>query len=258
MEGKLDDRFRTDYVPIDAIAASSAQNDSGNFELTLRDERYLPFEGAGATSNWQLQLPSFAQFDYKTIADVILTIRYTSCDGGLLLRKAAAESVADFVATIEGYSQSQGLMTLFDLRSDFASEWAKLATAVNNGNGDVSQTLVLRDLSARLPAFTLARSANSIRATDISIIATLPLQSEQVALAFKYVPPKPNVEDTAEYAVFDSGPVKIGKGLNMVRLTEADSILSSWALKVTLPSGTQVDGATRMWMVVRYTMMKNG
>ena len=34
-------------IPIDAIATSSAQNDSGMFELNFKDERYLPFEGAG-------------------------------------------------------------------------------------------------------------------------------------------------------------------------------------------------------------------
>ncbi|MFZ0445444.1 MAG: hypothetical protein WAM95_12655 [Bacillus sp. (in: firmicutes)] len=34
-------------IPIDAIATRSAQNDSGMFELNFKDERYLPFEGAG-------------------------------------------------------------------------------------------------------------------------------------------------------------------------------------------------------------------
>jgi hypothetical protein len=33
-----------------SIATSHAQNDSGMFELNFRDERYLPFEGAGAIS----------------------------------------------------------------------------------------------------------------------------------------------------------------------------------------------------------------
>lgn len=40
------------------IATSNAQNDSGTFELNFRDERYLPFEGAGAISKWRLDLPS--------------------------------------------------------------------------------------------------------------------------------------------------------------------------------------------------------
>ena len=51
-----DDRFIENNIPVKAIAASNAQNDSGVFELSFRDERYLPFEGAGAISEWSLEL----------------------------------------------------------------------------------------------------------------------------------------------------------------------------------------------------------
>ena len=36
---------------VQSIVTSHGQNDSGLFELNFRDERYLPFEGAGAISN---------------------------------------------------------------------------------------------------------------------------------------------------------------------------------------------------------------
>jgi hypothetical protein len=52
------------------IATSTAQNDTGVFEFNFRDERYMPFEGAGAISSWKVELPSgFRQFDYQTISD---------------------------------------------------------------------------------------------------------------------------------------------------------------------------------------------
>ena len=51
-----DARFVENNIPVKAIAASNAQNDSGVFELSFRDERYLPFEGAGAISEWSLEL----------------------------------------------------------------------------------------------------------------------------------------------------------------------------------------------------------
>lgn len=90
-----DDRFVQSSIPFKAIAASSAQNDSGVFELNFRDERYLPFEGAGAISDWSLELfsdlpsnnpdpanPDFGkplrQFDYGTISDAIVHVKYTS------------------------------------------------------------------------------------------------------------------------------------------------------------------------------------
>lgn len=41
-----------------SIASSNAQTDGGVFELNFRDERYVPFEKAGAISLWRLELPS--------------------------------------------------------------------------------------------------------------------------------------------------------------------------------------------------------
>jgi Tc toxin complex TcA C-terminal TcB-binding domain len=42
-------------IPVKAMAASAAQNESGVFELSFRDERYLPFEGAGVVSELSLE-----------------------------------------------------------------------------------------------------------------------------------------------------------------------------------------------------------
>src|SRR5690606_18103646 len=68
-----------DNIPVESIALSGAQNDSGAFELNLKDERYLPFEGRGAISKWRLELTdAIPQFDYNTIADVILHMKYTA------------------------------------------------------------------------------------------------------------------------------------------------------------------------------------
>jgi Tc toxin complex TcA C-terminal TcB-binding domain len=52
-----DPRIVRDYAAAEAIATSSGQNDSGTFELNFRDERYLPFEFAGAVSRWRIELP---------------------------------------------------------------------------------------------------------------------------------------------------------------------------------------------------------
>ena len=62
-------------TPQTSMATSSGQTDSGMFELNFRDERYLPFEGAGAVSRWRLELPApLPQFDYGSIADVLLHV----------------------------------------------------------------------------------------------------------------------------------------------------------------------------------------
>jgi len=65
------------------IVTSSGQNDAGLFDVNLRDERWLPFEGRGAVSTWNLTLDQRDNnFDFSTITDVVLHIRYTARGGG--------------------------------------------------------------------------------------------------------------------------------------------------------------------------------
>ncbi|GAA4457569.1 neuraminidase-like domain-containing protein [Rurimicrobium arvi] len=115
-----DDRFTYIYGNIQSIATSSAQNDGGLFELNFRDERYLPFEGCGAISEWNLELPAaVAQFDYKTISDVILHIRYTAQDAGALGDQAKAY-VQDMMSSTD---DKAGMFRIFNLKQEFSNEW---------------------------------------------------------------------------------------------------------------------------------------
>lgn len=94
--GANDDRFMTQPISPMTIATSNAQMDSGMFELNFRDERYLPFEGAGAESSWELELPGeYRQFDYRTITDTILHISYTSRESSSIAFVDAVKSNLD-------------------------------------------------------------------------------------------------------------------------------------------------------------------
>ncbi|MGE5830015.1 MAG: hypothetical protein ACM30G_16890, partial [Micromonosporaceae bacterium] len=109
-----------------AIATSTGQNDSGVFEFSFRDERYMPFEGAGAVSSWQLSLPkTFRPFDYQTITDVIVHISYTAESDGVL-RQAVEELDATIDGTIANYLSSNGLARTFSLRQEFSSALNRL------------------------------------------------------------------------------------------------------------------------------------
>jgi len=55
------ENYKESYSSIRSIASSNAQDGSGMFELNFRDERYLPFEGAGVISDWELELPKKAR-----------------------------------------------------------------------------------------------------------------------------------------------------------------------------------------------------
>lgn len=115
-----DARFVANFAAMQAIATSTAQNDSGMFELNFRDERYLPFEGAGAVSRWRIDLPKDCNaFDFDTISDVILRLNYTAREGGEILKNAAKESI---LAAIKEADQSK-LFRLFSLKHEFPSDW---------------------------------------------------------------------------------------------------------------------------------------
>jgi hypothetical protein len=121
MRAKAGDALLTTVPPqrTVSIATSRAQNDAGVFELSFHDERYMPFEGAGAASTWKLELPaSFRPFDYQTISDVVLTINYTSLADGVLRQKVEKQS-AQAEGAILKYLTDNSLGRLFSLRQEF-------------------------------------------------------------------------------------------------------------------------------------------
>ena len=146
-EDAEDDRFSDYFGSLQSIVTSSAQNDSGLFETNLRDERYLPFENSGVISEWQLELPANPskgdprQFDYDTISDVILHIRYTAREGGGLLRSRA---VANLRARMQA-AEAIGCDRLFSMRHEFPSEWAVLKSVQSTPANRPRLALRLRD-----------------------------------------------------------------------------------------------------------------
>jgi Tc toxin complex TcA C-terminal TcB-binding domain len=131
-----DNRFVDYFGTIQSIVTSGGNNDSGMFETNLRDERFLPFEGAGAESKWKLELPaSFRQFDYNTISDVILHIRYTARQGGAPL----ADKTVEYLKELVGEANAAGLTLLFSLKHDFPSEWHRFTTGTGNFEATVKR-----------------------------------------------------------------------------------------------------------------------
>lgn len=125
-----DPRFADSAGTVQSIVTSGAQNDSGMFETNLRDDRYLPFEGQGAISAWRIELPkNFKTFDYNTISDVVLHVRYTSRDGGAQLKNQAdleLQTALNEFIRIEG---RRGLAQMFSLRHEFPTEWSRFLNA---------------------------------------------------------------------------------------------------------------------------------
>jgi len=134
-----------------SIATSTAQNDSGLFELNFRDERYLPFEGAGVISTWQIAMPQETNaFEFETISDVIFNFKYSARDGGASLRSTALQaavlppgSPATAAAGVATAIPNQAnLVRLFSLRHEFPTEWYNFLHPLSS-SPDLSMTIGL-------------------------------------------------------------------------------------------------------------------
>jgi len=143
-----DQRFMYNVGPIQSVATSTCQDDSGLFEVNFHDERYLPFEGTGAIATWQLEIPSvFPQFDLNTISDVILHVRYTARDGGSTLADAVKLIQLDELNGMLNAAKKSGLFQMYSLPQMFSSVWNQLLTSVGN-------TAIVKLPISSLPFFT--------------------------------------------------------------------------------------------------------
>jgi len=207
-EDAEDDRFNDYFGSLQSIVTSSAQNDSGLFETNLRDERYLPFENSGVDSEWQLELPANpskgdpCQFDYDTISDVILHIRYTAREGGGLLRKGAVDNLKGLIES----AQATESVRLFSVRHEFPTEWAKFQ-GQPGANQRYALTLNLRP--EHYPFWSQGR-LNSVK--DVDILARSTKDSVPV---FDNDQPEASKKDTLTKDT-TLGNLLVGKLVNIV------------------------------------------
>ena len=174
-----DDRFVENNIPVKAIATSHGQNDSGMFELNFRDERYLPFEGAGVISNWSLELfsdppsnnpdpvnPDFGrplrQFDYSTISDAILHIKYTAREDAGAFKDGSVAYLRNHFSSGNGVVPS---IRMFDLRREFPSHWHRFLNPANPADGNI----FVLEMSSRL--FRILDQEKTLKVNAIWLLA---------------------------------------------------------------------------------------
>jgi len=187
-------RFVENTIPVKAIAASSGQNDSGVFELSFRDERYLPFEGAGAISEWSIELfsdlpannpdpanPDFGrplrQFDYGSITDAVLHVRYTAREDAGVFKNGAIAHLREYLSEDE----TTPCLLALDLRRDFGTQWSRFLNPANPANGNVfelemSPTLLpMREAGKKLKINTVYLLARCTDPRNYAVTLTPPL-----------------------------------------------------------------------------------
>ncbi|MFM5885377.1 MAG: neuraminidase-like domain-containing protein [Novosphingobium sp.] len=113
-----DPRIVKRYGALEAVATSTGQNDAGLFQLDFRDERYLPFEFAGAVSRWRIELPiETNSFDTDTVSDLAVQLSYTALEGGDPLGRASWAAAS---CMLPG-----GGLRMFDWRQDLSEAWQR-------------------------------------------------------------------------------------------------------------------------------------
>ncbi|MFE7598362.1 neuraminidase-like domain-containing protein [Streptomyces sp. NPDC057494] len=127
-----DSRFRDYTGPVQSVVTSTGQDDSGLFETSLRDERFLPFEGAGVISEWRLSLPQeFRQFDYESIADVVMHLRYTARDGGAGFADRAVFELRDGLNGWLHAHGGKGLLRAVSARRELGDQWYRFVSGTS-------------------------------------------------------------------------------------------------------------------------------
>lgn len=220
----MDARFTDSIGAIQSIVTSGAQNDSGMFEPNFRDERYLPFEGAGAISEWRIELPQeYKQFDYDTISDVVLHVRYTARGGGAALKRAALTEMRSEINELMKLAEGRaGFFRLFSARHEFPTEWHRF---LNPADLDTVQTLSLELVSERFP-FQLRGKTIKINRVELFVQRK---DADAGQLLNLWVTPagEPNVNDPTEL----KSEAAVGNLLYGVEEYNGGKNVGKWILK---------------------------
>lgn len=102
--------------PPESIALSSPLNTTGLFELQQDQAKLLPFESLGVQTFWEFRMPKASnRFDYRTLADILLTIEYTALNSDIYRNQV-----------IESLDRSFSADRPFSFRQEFADQWYDL------------------------------------------------------------------------------------------------------------------------------------
>lgn len=170
-----DARFLYTYAAVpQKIVLSNGQQDPGLFNTAigsnLVDQRYLPFENAGAVSSWHLEMPQASnEIDVSTVGDIMLHLHYTAVDGGDALKAAVQANNAANLPT-------SGLQ-VFSAQSSFPAPPPTLANPfplppfqafVAPPAGGADQTLTVSILDSSFPTWTRGKT---ISVTSLTVVA---------------------------------------------------------------------------------------
>lgn len=155
------ENFRAAFVPRTSLLTSGAQNDGGMFEVNLRGEQLLVGEGAGlAQCRIKLELPADTRpFDYRTISDLVLHIRYTAREG----RPELSAALSSLGRTTPGKPSA----VLLSCRSDFSQAWHQAVQTNGSASIQLDASLLPYWLADRVTSQGAAMRLKAVRWVDV-------------------------------------------------------------------------------------------
>jgi hypothetical protein len=158
------------------IATSNCQNDAGLFDVNLHDDRWLPFEGQGAISTWNLTLdPRDNNFDFTTITDVILHLRYTARGGG-------DQTAANNVRTgLKALTPPNPRTIMLSVQNTFPDGYY---TFMNPAATAPAQTLTLPLSSNVFPYANLAHGIAQLDNLSMYVVLSVPASGNTIPATF--------------------------------------------------------------------------
>lgn len=131
----------------ESITLSSPYNEYGMFQLDTSDAMYRPFEGSGVETLWELRMEKASNpFDYRSIADVLLTIEYDALENDL------------YSKTIKNQlnNEPKNESIVLSMRNDLPDQWYELmnpsedssSTNFKIRNSDLAPNVLSNSLTA--------------------------------------------------------------------------------------------------------------
>ena len=221
------------------------------FELSFRDERYLPFEGAGAISGWSLELfndcrqttqmprtrfwKPLRQFDYGTIADAVLHVKYTAREDAARSRTRRSSTSA----TISAQAGTTPSFRLLNLRQEFPTQWYRFLNPTNPANGNVLEL----EMSPSL--FPFRDEKKTVKVNSVWLLARCKDGENYAAALNPPLAPPPVGADTFKLVQINQyGRLHFGQKdvstANVIIDLAAASV--KWQFKMTNDNPTTADG----------------
>ena len=196
---------------------------------------------------WHLELPAaIRQFDYNTISDVIIILKYTARDGGETLRADATTSLSKQINQMLVSTKDTGLMRIFSAKNDLSTEWYRFMHPVN-ATDEQTFTLILDN--SRFPLFVQGRT---IKITAIELVADATVQGGTDLAPLQIVTPSSTDSLTLTaagvYGSWLSGSVDYSKNMKEP---------GTWVIKNPMANQRLKDSDWKnMVIIVRYQVLE--